>query len=229
MAIACLRSRFVLALVALALGVVSLCLLPACSGSTGAEDAVADALEQGDGTEPGDIADVAVAETQEIVMGAAVGDRIADLAFLTCDGAAASLYEFMGPSAAPEGAEATELLWLTLHAGWCTSCRAQHEPLHDYHDAYAARGLQIVFVLGEGAVPGVGVETGYCEAFTEASDFEFPLLRDELFASTSAWDDGAWPVQMLIDSEGIIRVLQKGWDPSFHPEWFTERLEELLP
>ena len=221
---ACPRSCFTRQLTATSLALTLLLLAPDCGGSSS-----------------GDIGDVLVGETDpvadvqteavaaEVRLGSAVGDRIDDLLLLSCDGTPHQLYEFFEPGGADGTSPGAEVLWLTLHAGWCTSCRAQHESLHAFHAAYAARGLRVVFVLGEGSVPGLGVETDYCEAFAAASDFDFPIFRDERFEATAAWNKGAWPVQLLIDPNGIIRAFQQGWDPSFHDTWFSERLDGLLP
>lgn len=194
-----------------------------CSGPGDGGDATIDAVDTVDAAETSDAFDgTGEPPIPEIVEGSKLGDRISDLPLVTCDGRATSLLELANASGA-YGA-----LWLTLHAGWCTSCLSQHDALHAFHDSYAPRGLRFVFVLGEGGVPGVEVGVDYCQGFAASSDFDFPVVRDEGFEATTAWDTGAWPVQVLVDREGIIRAVQRGWDPQFHETWFAERLEELL-
>jgi hypothetical protein len=178
----------------------------------GAPDATPDAILE-DATSLDALADA-------LDEGLHVGARLPSWRLQRCDGQAIEL------AALSDGAGAT---WITVHAGWCLSCRAQHEGLERLHQRFAARGLRIVLVLGEGGVPESGEVGGdYCAAFADELALPFPVLRDEGFSESGALVDRALPFQIILDGDGVIRRLDPGWDRSFQEDLYAESFEALL-
>ena len=191
----------------------TLCLLPLfIIMSCGAPDATSDEI-------PGDAASEDV-RAEALDAGPHVGGHLPDWRLQRCDGEAVAL------STLNQDASAT---WITVHAGWCLSCRAQHEGLLALHQRFAARGLAVVLVLGEGGLPESGVVGGdYCAAFADEAALPFPVVRDEGFVATGEIAAGALPCQIILDGEQVIRRLDPGWDRSFQEDLYAETFEELL-
>lgn len=135
--------------------------------------------------------------------GTRVGDRIQDLHFTDCPGEPVSLSDFYGSA---------EVIWLTLHAGWCATCDGQHEDLKRFHESYADRGLVILLVYGEDDFDGSGrVPVRFCEGVVEEEGFAFPVLRDEQFDGTRGFTGPGLPGQVILDRDMVIRWKSNGW------------------
>lgn len=130
------------------------------------------------------------------------------------------------PLAVPAGAR---LLWLTLHTADCAACDDQDPALVDLWTRWQSRGLAVQLVLGDDAYGSGHVSPAFCADFAAFHAFPFPVLRDDGFAALAAYVGTTTPVQLLVDADGVVRLLAVGWDPSFHPAWMEARLAEALP
>jgi peroxiredoxin len=147
-----------------------------------------------------------------------VGAPLPALALPDCDGAPTAL-------AVPAGAR---VLWLTLHAANCAACDDQHPALVDLWQRWRGRGLAVLLVLGDDAYGSGAVSAGFCRDYRAFNDLPFPVLRDDGFAALAAYVGTETPVQLLVGDDGLVDLLEVGWDPAFHPAWMEARLAERL-
>lgn len=155
----------------------------------------------------------------ELTFGTAVGERLPDLVLQACDGATVRTSAL--------AAEA-EVLWLTLHTGWCRSCKQQDEALARLHTELGPAGLVIAVVLGEDAMPGSGsVSADFCRAYAERLPADLAVLADPGFEATHPFDAAGLPAQVLLDRDGVIRVRETGWLAA-QESAYEEKIEELL-
>jgi len=159
------------------------------------------------------------ADQADAAFGAAPGERLPDLLLQTCDGATVSTSSL--------SAEAG-VLWLTLHTGWCRSCKQQDEALARLHSELGPAGLVIAVILGEDAMPGsASVSAAFCDAYAQRLPSDMLVLADPGFEATHPFDEAGLPAQVLLDHRGVIRVRETGWLPAQEPA-YRQKVEELL-
>jgi len=154
--------------------------LAACGGNDGAD---------ADTTDPGN--------------GSLVGQQLPDLTFRDpVAGVDVRTADFAG------SADVKALL-INAAAGWCTVCKAEAPELADWHEAYAAQGLTIVYTLfedAEGSPPADGFAKGWCDAL----ELPFTCLIDTGFATGAGlapyFDPSLAPLNLLVRTSDMTVV-----------------------
>jgi thiol-disulfide isomerase/thioredoxin len=133
--------------------------------------------------------------------GTSVGDTLAPLSLPLCDGRAYAFYDasFCDPSHA-----ATVVMFSAI---WCTVCQSESAELIDrIVTPYRDRGVRVVQILVDGAVPGAAVTAGACATWRDTFGLGDLLAYDADGAMTAAHHpEGMFPVTLVVDEAGVIR------------------------
>ncbi|MCB9639120.1 MAG: redoxin domain-containing protein [Myxococcales bacterium] len=93
-----------------------------------------------------------------------------------------------------------KVLYLSVHTGWCPSCRSQAQTLEPLFQKYKDRGLMVWNIMTEDGNAGGGkITPEYCTAHGAQYKYTFPLLIDEGSAFMNKFfDRNAVPLSMLV-------------------------------
>jgi peroxiredoxin len=135
-----------------------------------------------------------------------VGASVADFTLPRCDGTPFTFYD--DAFCAPEH-RATVLIFGAL---WCTRCQDESTRLDaEITQVYRDRGVRVVQVLVDGAIPGTNVTAADCSRWVAT----YGLTNDELYdaggAVTAAfYATRTFPSTVLVDADGVIRYRSVG-------------------
>lgn len=101
---------------------------------------------------------------------------------------------------------AGNVVLLNFWASWCGPCRLEMPLLNDLHNKYAALGFVVL---------GVNVEEQTDKARSYLADIpvDFPILFDDKNVVSKLYDVVAMPTTVMIDRNGNMRYLHKGYKP----------------
>jgi thiol-disulfide isomerase/thioredoxin len=93
-----------------------------------------------------------------------------------------------------------KVIYLSVHTGWCPSCKTQSRTLEPLHKQYGNKGLVIWNILTEDTRAGSGiVPKSYCYSHAKEYGFTFPQYTDEgTREMRKFFDRNAVPLSMLI-------------------------------
>ncbi len=97
-----------------------------------------------------------------------------------------------------------DVILLNFWASWCGPCRLEMPLLEKLHNKYKAIGFTVL---------GVNVEESHvnAQAFLEENKVSFPILWDTKNQVSKQYNVQAMPTTVLIDREGQVRYLHKGF------------------
>jgi peroxiredoxin len=109
---------------------------------------------------------------------------------------------------------------LNFWASWCGPCREEMPQLSRLHDKYRAAGLQLL---------GVNVDDDASNAASVATKLavKFPVLLDTDKQVSKLYDISAMPSTVLIDRDGRVRHLHKGYREGT-AQAYEQQIRELL-
>ncbi len=122
-----------------------------------------------------------------------VGDTAPDFTAKDQNDQDVSLYDYSG-----------KVILFNFSADWCGPCRDEAPHLEELYNEYKDRGFQVITLLLSGP-PYIWAQT---------YNLTFPVLDD---TSESIWDDYGEryiPLNVIIDSNFVIRYKQSGFDES---------------
>jgi len=127
------------------------------------------------------------------VQAASVGDRAPDFTLKSMSGTNLKLSE-----------QAGNVVLLNFWASWCGPCRKEMPLLNDLHNKYQALGFTVL---------GVNVEedSSQAKSFIAAQPVDFPILLDSSNQVSKLYDVVAMPTTVVIDRNGNMRYLHKGY------------------
>ena len=99
---------------------------------------------------------------------------------------------------------AGNVVLLNFWASWCGPCRQEMPLLNDLHNKYEALGFSVIGV-------NVEQETELARSFIANSPVDFPILLDSTNKVSQLYDVIAMPTTVLIDRDGKMRYLHKGY------------------
>ena len=100
----------------------------------------------------------------------------------------------------------SDVIVLNFWATWCNRCGDSIRMLNAVYQAHQVEGLQILAV-------GVDFSNPKTAAFADDLQAAFPLLADDSQNTVSkAYDLGKLPLTLVIDREGNVRFIHKGFD-----------------
>lgn len=113
-----------------------------------------------------------------------------------------------------------EVVLINFWASWCGPCRQEMPILDDLHKQYKALGFTVL---------GVNVEENSQQARKLLKDIpvSFPVLFDDSSVVSKQYDVIAMPSTVLIDRNGNMRYLHKGYKPGLE-EVYLEQVRELI-
>ncbi len=148
--------------------------------------------------------------------GSDVGAVFEDLTLEDCDGTPVSFGSVLAGA---------ELVLFNVGAGWCQPCIEESKTLEAaIFRPFCCRGLRAVQVLfqDEESRPATKL---FCRQWKERFGISFPVLVDPLFSTQRLFDRGQTPLNLLIDSSGVIRYRETGTPAMGVPD----RIDQLLP
>jgi len=113
-----------------------------------------------------------------------------------------------------------EVVLINFWASWCGPCRQEMPILSQLHDKYKAMGFTVL---------GVNVEENSSDARKLLKDLpvSFPVLFDNDSTVSKQYDVLAMPSTVLVDRNGNIRYLHKGYKPGLE-NTYVEQVRSLI-
>jgi peroxiredoxin len=100
--------------------------------------------------------------------------------------------------------QAGNVVLLNFWASWCAPCRKEMPLLNDLHNKYKALGFSVIGV-------NVEQETDLAKSFISSYPVDFPVLLDDSNKASKLYDVSAMPTTVIIDRNGVVRHLHKGY------------------
>jgi peroxiredoxin len=132
-----------------------------------------------------------------------------DFTLKSVDGENLRLSEFRG-----------EVVLINFWASWCGPCRQEMPVLSDLHDKYRALGFTVL---------GVNVEEDSAKArkLLQKMPVSFPVLFDNESVVSKQYDVVAMPSTVLVDRNGNMRYLHKGYKPGLE-NVYLQQIRDLV-
>ena len=113
-----------------------------------------------------------------------------------------------------------EVVLINFWASWCGPCRQEMPLLSDLHDRYKSLGFTVL---------GVNVEEDSSDArrLLGKMSVSFPVLLDTTSTVSKQYDVIAMPSTVLVDRDGNMRYLHKGYKPGLE-DVYLQQVRELL-
>lgn len=112
------------------------------------------------------------------------------------------------------------VIMINFWASWCGPCKQEMPLLDELHERYKKAGFTIL---------GVNVENNRAKALDVLEDIpvNFPILFDDDSIVSKLYDVSAMPTTVMIDRDGNLRYLHKGYQPGFEDE-YRKQIKELI-
>ena len=132
-----------------------------------------------------------------------------DFALKSASGENLRLSEFRG-----------DVVLINFWASWCGPCRQEMPILSELHDKYRALGFTVL---------GVNVEADAAKARKLLKDtpVSFPVVFDSDSVVSKQYDVVAMPSTVLVDRDGNMRYLHKGYKSGLE-EVYQQQVRELI-
>jgi peroxiredoxin len=113
-----------------------------------------------------------------------------------------------------------QVVMVNFWASWCAPCRVEMPHLNKLHDKYRASGLVLL---------GVNVDEDADKAVGAASKWgvKFPVLLDAEKKVSRLYDLSSMPSTVLIDRDGKVRYLHRGYREGYE-DTYEKQVRELL-
>ena len=113
-----------------------------------------------------------------------------------------------------------EVVLINFWASWCGPCRQEMPVLSELHDKYKALGFTVL---------GVNVEEDSSKArkLLEKMSVSFPVLLDNESVVSKQYDVVAMPSTVLVDRNGNMRYLHKGYKPGLE-DVYLQQVRDLI-
>jgi peroxiredoxin len=127
--------------------------------------------------------------------------------------------DFTLKSASGENIKLSELrgqvVLINFWASWCGPCRQEMPLLDQMYQKYGPLGFTLL---------GVNVEQDSADAQRMLKDtpVTFPILFDAQNQVSKLYDVTAMPSTVLVDRDGKVRFMHKGYQPGYEDEYQTQ-------
>jgi peroxiredoxin len=108
-----------------------------------------------------------------------------------------------------------QVVLINFWASWCGPCRQEMPRLDDLYQKYGELGFTLL---------GVNVEQDSAEAQRMLHDtpVTFPILFDTQNQVSKLYDVTAMPSTVIVDRDGNVRFVHKGYQPGYEDEYQTQ-------
>ena len=105
-----------------------------------------------------------------------------------------------------------KIILLNFWATWCTPCRQEIPKLNTLHSRYSKLGANVW---------GVSIDKNYKAAknMSQQLDVVYPVLHDLNQSVSKTYDLSTMPFTLLIDRNGKIRRIYKGYLPGYEKKY----------
>ncbi|BFM17725.1 TlpA disulfide reductase family protein [Maricurvus nonylphenolicus] len=113
-----------------------------------------------------------------------------------------------------------EVVMINFWASWCGPCRQEMPELDKLHQRYQDAGFTVL---------GVNVETDTKAAnkLLKKIPVTFPVLYDTESTASKLFDVDAMPTTLLVDRNGQLRYLHRGYKPGYEDK-YRQQIKELI-
>jgi peroxiredoxin len=113
-----------------------------------------------------------------------------------------------------------QVVLINFWASWCGPCRQEMPHLDAIHQKYEALGFTVF---------GINVEQDRNMADKVLRDIPvtFPILFDEQNLVSQIYDVDAMPATVLVDRDGEIRYMHRGYKPGYELE-YEKQIKSLI-
>lgn len=113
-----------------------------------------------------------------------------------------------------------EVVMINFWASWCAPCRQEMPLLDELYNQYHPLGFTIL---------GVNVEEDPAKArqMLKEAPVNFPVVFDNKSAVSKLYDVVAMPSTVLVDRDGNVRYLHRGYKPGYE-ETYQQQVRELI-
>ena len=133
-----------------------------------------------------------------------IGQKAPDFALKSSTGENLRLSEYRG-----------EVVMLNFWATWCGPCRQEMPLLDDLYNRYERVGFKLL---------GVNIDDNSQRAIDMMRELgvDFPILFDATKDVSKLYDVNAMPVTVILDREGNVRYVHKGYKPGYEEKYLNE-------
>jgi peroxiredoxin len=118
------------------------------------------------------------------------------------------------------GEQRGRVVMVNFWATWCGPCRVELPHLARLHDKYRASGFVLLGV-------NIDEDPNAAKALASKLGLKFPVLLDSQKAVVGAYDLNAMPATVLIDRDGRVRHLHRGYKDGVE-QLYEQQLRALL-
>lgn len=113
-----------------------------------------------------------------------------------------------------------QVVMLNFWASWCGPCRQEMPLLDELSKRYSRAGFTLL---------GVNVEqdSSLGEKYLQDTPVSFPILWDPTSKVSQLYDIDAMPSTVMIDRDGNMRYLHRGYKPGYEKD-YKKQIKELI-
>jgi len=113
-----------------------------------------------------------------------------------------------------------DVVLINFWASWCGPCRQEMPILSELHDKYQALGFTVLGV-------NVEADTAKAKKLLKDTPVSFPVVFDSESVVSKQYDVVAMPSTVLVDRDGNMRYLHKGYKSGLE-DVYQQQVRELI-
>ncbi len=113
-----------------------------------------------------------------------------------------------------------EVVLLNFWASWCGPCRQEMPLLEGLQERYSKLGFSVVGV-------NVDKDSALANKLLKDIPVTFPVLLDNTGSVSESYNVSAMPTTVIIDRDGNMRYLHKGYKPGYERD-YEQQIKELI-
>ena len=138
-----------------------------------------------------------------------IGQKAPDFTLRSHQGKNIKLSEYRG-----------QVVMINFWTTWCGPCRQELPLLNRMHEKYHKAGFQLLGI-------NVDDQVGAAQAMVDRLALRFPVLYDTTKQVSKRYDLDAMPTTLIVDRDGKVRYLHRGYRSGDEKE-YEDRIREIL-